>query len=149
MTSKITINKEKFNKLKQALVEASGACLKVGFFDGQKANNSKLTLATIAKINEYGNKKIPSRPFMRQALIKNNNFKSQLEEAFKNIINLKMGFRPALRKVGVIAMQEMQKQFTDGNFKENSKRTVQKKKSSRPLIDKGQLRRSVSWRVEK
>ena len=59
-----------------------------------------------------------------------------------------MGFRPALRKVGVIAVQEMQKQFTDGNFKENSKRTVQKK-VSRPLIDKGQLRRSVSWRVEK
>ena len=59
-----------------------------------------------------------------------------------------MGFRPALRKVGVFAMQEMQKQFTDGNFKENSKRTINKKRSSRPLIDKGQLRRSVSWRVE-
>lgn len=149
MTTKIQANVDNFNKLKKILNDLAGAKLKVGYFDGKKQNNSELTLASIAKINEYGDGDIPPRPFMRQTLHKNSDFKSDIQEAVRDIINFKVSFKSAFRKVGVKAMQEMQKEFTDGKFKENSKFTIKKKKSSRPLMDKGHLRRNVSWRLEK
>lgn len=146
--SKIKENLDNYNKLKKILSDLAGIKLKAGFFDSEKSN-SKLTLAKVAKINEFGYEKIPSRPFMRQTLIKNNNFKKEIEEAVKNVISFKLILKSSFRKVGVKIMQEMQREFIDGDFIKNSSYTVKKKKSSRPLIDKGQLRRSVSWRVEK
>jgi hypothetical protein len=146
--SKIKENLDNYNKLKKILSDLAGIKLKAGFFDSEKSN-SKLTLAKVAKINEFGYEQIPFRPFMRQTLIKNNNFKNEIEDAVKNVISFKLILRSSFRKVGVKIMQEMQREFIDGDFIKNSSYTVKKKKSSRPLIDKGQLRRSVSWRVEK
>jgi hypothetical protein len=150
MTTKIQANTENYQKLKRVLEDLAGAKLKVGFFDGKKEKDSELTLATIAKINEYGDgKNIPPRPFMRQTLNKNKDFKKDIEDAVRDTINFKASFKSAFRKVGVKAMQEMQLEITNGSFKENSEYTKKKKKSSKPLIDKGHLRRNVSWRVEK
>ena len=151
MSYKIIEKKSQLEKLKKTLNDLIGAKLKVGYFDAQKSDKNELTLATVAKINEYGTEdgKIPPRPFIRQTLRKHNNFKAELKNVLQETLTLSKTFDSLFKKLGVKAMQEIQKEFTAGEFKQNAECTIKKKKSSKPLIDKGQLRRSVSWRVEK
>lgn len=151
MSYKIIEKKNQLDKLKKTLNDLIGAKLKIGFFDGQKSETSELTLATVAKINEYGTTdgKIPPRPFLRQTLRKNNNFKEDVKNVLQETLTLSKTFDSLFKKLGVKGMQEIQKEMTVGEFQENSEYTIKKKKSSKPLLDTGQLRHSVSWRVEK
>lgn len=151
MSYKVIEKKSQLTKLKKTFNELIGAKLKVGFFDAQKSDKNDLTLSTVAKINEYGtlDGKIPPRPFMRQTLRKHNNFKEDIKNVLQETLTLSKSFDSLFKKLGVKGMQEIQKELTTGEFKENADYTIKKKKSSKPLMDTGQLRQNVSWRVEK
>ena len=53
----------------------------------------------------------------------------------------------SLHMAGVIAVRAVQDKIVAGPFAPLQPRTVARKKSSRPLIDTGQLRQSVSYVV--
>ena len=137
--------------MKKIVSALSRLKIDVGFFGGEKNNKDELTLATVAKINEYGSLdgKIPARPFIRMTLSRNNQFrrelKSALKESYYDVNNVSGPFT----QFGINAMQEIQREFTIGEFIENSFSTIKKKKSSRPLMNMGQLRRAVSWRIKR
>lgn len=151
MSYKIIEKKSQLEKLKKTFNDLIGAKLKIGFFDAQKADSGALTLATVAKINEYGSMdgKIPPRPFMRQTLNRHNNFKEEVKNVLQETLTLSKTFNSLFKKLGIKGMQEIQKEITAGEFKENADYTIKKKNSSKPLMDSGQLRQNVSWRVEK
>lgn len=126
----------------------------------RKLNTGGQTVLQVATINEYGKRHvwwpelnkgkggyidIPARPFIRNAYRKNR----------KEIVNLLRGFfshknfldEKYLDKIGIKISQMVRQSITDGPWVPNSIRTIRIKKSSRPLIDRGIMRRSVNYEV--
>ena len=151
MTYKMIEKKSEFKKLNKVLSDLPSSKLKVGFFDGKKADKSELTVATVAKINEYGtiDEKIPARPFMSQTFSKHNNFKDDIKNILEDTLTLTKTFNSLFKKFGNKAMNAIQEEMIEGEFEKNADATEKKKKSTKPLMESGQLRREVSWRVEK
>lgn len=146
---KITGNKNKLEIFKKLVSSLSKLQVHVGYFDGEKNNKNELTLATVAKINEYGSvkAKIPARPFMRMTFRRHDNFKLKFKAALKQTLNNTNTLTESYSRFGIYAMQSIQKEIMIGEFRQNADYTIKKKKSSRPLMDTGQLRRAVSWRI--
>lgn len=145
---------EKFNKsksLKKFLEGMSKIKVEVGFFDGKKNKKNEMTLATVAKINEYGSMDgfIKPRPFIRQTFSKHSNFSSQIKDSIVDSLKDRRKFVSYFNRLGIYASKEIQREFTEGQFVKNALRTIRRKKSSRPLMNKGDLRRGVSWRLKK
>lgn len=159
MKTKLEYKLNKQPELKKFLQKLSKLKVDVGIFEKEVEEESELPLAMVAKINEYGSmdQTIPARPFIRNSFSKNDNFKKEVNEAFKESVNQRDRFVSLFRKVGVFASGEIRKQFTIGEFKENAEYTKEKKRKNkrkkdgiiRPLIDSGQLRRAVTWRLLK
>jgi hypothetical protein len=108
-----------------------------------------ISMAELAYIHEKGApaNKIPSRPFMHQT-------KRRVEKKFVRLLS--NGYKRAvkganaegiLRMIGVAYEGEMKKSFVAEVFVENSKATIKRKGSSRPLIDTGALRQSITSKV--
>ena len=104
-----------------------------------------ISMAELAYIHEKGApaNKIPSRPFMRQTKrrvvrLLSNGYKRAVKGANAEGI---------LRMIGVAYEGEMKKSFVAETFVENSKATIKRKGSSRPLIDTGALRQSITSKV--
>ncbi len=103
----------------------------------------------VAVINELGattsnGVKIPARPFLRVPFDENlKKYKSIIDRQFKLIIEGKQSVKPFLDALGIVSETDVKKRFRSGPWVPNSPVTVSKKKSSRPLIDTGQLINSI------
>ena len=146
-----------------ALTRALGGqfSIKVGIMGNiaQKThNNGELTNAEIGFINEFGSykRKIPPRSFLGMPLrlyladflLKKKSFSKQaIDEAVKNGTLLDLA-----KKVGIVAEEVIQQAFATrgfGNWKPNAPSTIKSKGSDSPLIDTGELRRSITSKAEK
>lgn len=135
--------------------------VKVGILgDNVARKDGELNNAEIGFVNEFGKMtgypKIPARSFIRMPL--NTRFREKLrtkksltgDELEKAIVEGKT--EEFARKVGLVAEEVIQEAFSTngfGQWKPNAELTVQLKGSSSPLIDTGQLRRSISSKVIK
>ena len=135
--------------------------IKVGIM-GQKNKRKKgePTNAEVGFENEFGKMtgpvKIPARSFIRMPLMthfydklvsKKSLTKKEFEKAVKN-----GKADDFARKVGLVAEETIQEAFATrgwGNWKENAPYTVMKKGSDSPLIDTGQMRRSITSKIIK
>lgn len=152
--------------IKTEVVKFKNAYTAIGYFTGMSQG-----LLTKAWVNEYGaripvTKKlkwwfffnfgvmlqkaeiiIPSRPFMRQTFEKNKNkvlkvLAKELEFIFLQQSTAKM----SIARIGEWYVGEVKRIFRTGSFVGNSPLTTKKKGSSRPLVDTGELRNSVTHR---
>ena len=121
--------------------------VRVGFQRGNsKANEADIV--DVAAWNELGTKHIPARPFMRMSVDDNQSAINQMCQS--QIKRLKSGAtaEDILTKLGVMQKGLIQKKISDGDFVPNADSTVKRKKSSRPLVDTGLMRSSVSFTIE-
>lgn len=119
--------------------------LEVGFFETAKYENGEY-VATIAKIQEYGTLNIPKRPFFRNAIAKNQKkWLSILKNQLIKNHNLELSYN----QVGEIARGDIVLSINALNTPANAKSTIEAKKSSKPLVDTGFLRSSVTFKVNK
>ena len=97
-------------------------------------------MASLAAVLEFGNARIPSRPFLRDTLEK---YREKYTALFAE--QLKQGKSPeqAMSLIAVIAQGDVQDNIVNGNWVPNAKSTIRRKKSSKPLIDTGKLRQSI------
>ncbi len=125
----------------------------------QNGDTSK-TNAEIGFINEFGKQtgfpKIPARSFLRVPLTlylskylkeKKSFAKKEVEKAAKTGKLLELA-----QKIGIVAEEVIQEAFNTsgfGNWAPNAPYTVEMKGSDKPLIDTGELRRSITSRAEK
>jgi len=135
--------------------KAQGRKVTVYSVDGSKAGSQKsfMTNAEIGLVHEKGSlaRNIPKRSFLKWPLFYKGKdllkIKSELWSAFsKHEISLKKAYR----NLGLMAEQIVQGAFESrgfGSWEPNSDKTVAMKHSDQPLIDTGQLRRSVTSRV--
>ena len=136
---------------------------------GGMAEGGKITLAEVALIQEKGHLqlRIPPRPFMRETREKasRGRFRRLMEKVYQSVVEKALGAVPGLKILGQAYEGELKDIFTSGNFAPNSSITinggwmrnrisgkpfkVEGKKSSRPLIDTGRLRQSITYKVVK
>lgn len=111
-----------------------------------------INMASLALIHERGSaaNNIPARPFMKQTRQKaEGRFARLLRRLYKQVVDGKVRPFDGLSKLGVAYEGEMKNTFTTGSFTPNKPATIKRKGSSRPLIDTGHLRQSITSKVVK
>lgn len=109
-----------------------------------------MTVASIAAVHEFGAPKarIPERSFLRAAIDES---RELLERTAKNVAGSvargTLTANQAAARLGLVAQARVQRKIVDGPFVPNAPFTVRQKGSSRPLIDSGQMRQSVTYEV--
>jgi hypothetical protein len=119
-------------------------------FNGSQAADT-IPMAMIAAVHEFGSPEhgIPERSFLRGGIRRGIPKFQRL-----NILNLRcvlLGSKTieqAIGQLGAVAAGEVKREFTAGTFAPNRPATIARKGSSRPLIDSGSLRQSITWVVE-
>lgn len=148
----IRMRRTTFRKLK--LPEGPSE-VEVGF-PKSKVNGSVIERAIY---NEFGTKggasgggwggPIPERPFFRNAMRANQKRYNQLLKiSAKKILSGETTLRAVLTKLGIVAQGNIQEEITKLKSPPNSPVTVERKGSSNPLIDTGEMRQAVTWRVK-
>lgn len=123
--------------------------VKVGILSGTgKHENSDLTVAEIGFTHEFGELFFPERSFIRSTIQdKSREIKSVSSSEMKKILDGKSNTKKGLGILGAFTAGLIQEKFTVNDWQPNSLSTQKKKGSSMPLIDTGQLRSSISYRV--
>lgn len=144
------------NKLEQQLKELKKLSVLVGIPQekasrpelGEKVNNAEL-----AYIHTNGSpiRNIPPRPIIEPAIKDSKEqIGDQLAKAAKATLDGKDG-KPYLEKAGIIGQNASRGWFTNpkNGWQPNSPLTISKKGSDKPLIDTGELRKSITYVVRK
>lgn len=135
------INHVNINKILKDITSLDGTVVSAGVMDSKNA--------TKAAINEYGTSKIPQRPFMRTAVSRHGkSWGSKSAKAVQSVMK-GMPISQATELVGMQMKSDISSTLTNGPWTPNSVVTIAKKGSSRPLIDTGELRASITYKVEK
>jgi len=148
MKCQIKINTKGIGNLTNALLSNKKA-IRVGILGNDNSRNDGLSNATIGAMQEFGseNKKIPARSFLKMPIT------TKQEEigrfAQKSLANsLKNNdIETSLNQIGLFSVGVIQGAFDTkgfGMWSPNAPMTIKLKKSSSPLIDTGELRRSIS-----
>lgn len=93
---------------------------------------------------------IPERPFMRQAFRSNKaKYGKAMKFAAPSILNGTVSMLTVLTQLGQLGALDVQDSITSLRSPPNSELTILIKGSSNPLIDTGEMRQSVTYKVDK
>ena len=140
-TSGLRLLKKKLKKAK----------VKVGLPKGSDNYKDGTSVIEVGAIHEFGSpsKKIPERSFIRSTINEQKETYSKIAQSQGIlIINGKQSLSKALEHIGIWGQREIQKKFTNNDWAKNSLLTIKSKGSSKPLIDTGHLRQSITWSVD-
>lgn len=149
MAGKIQDIDRGWNAIKTNLKKGNGSFTKVGVQQGATHRNNKLggtsDLVVIVAANEFGTRKIPSRPALRQAFdVNKKEMTSVTEMLYGRVLDRKISIKTGLGLLGEWMSDKMKLQITKLRKPPNAPATVERKGSSNPLIDTGQYRASIS-----
>ena len=139
-------------KLEGKITELKGLSVVVGVTAKSNARSDKLTNADLALIHEFGSPahNIPERSFLRKPLINNAEAVANLaKNAIGKFIAGEISLEAALGYVGEEAKGISKEAVTNGISPALKPATIKHKKSSKPLIDTGQLLNSITYEVRK
>lgn len=140
-----------YAKLVQTLKAWGEPRISVGIHDADagKADRRGVTVLEKAIFNEFGTAEIPARSFIRAwvdesqgAIVK------ALASQARLVVAGKISKEQAIERVGLWAVGQIQARIAQGIDPPNAPSTIARKGSSTPLIDTGQLRSSVSYKVD-
>lgn len=103
----------------------------------------------LARIHEYGTATIPERSFIRSTLFENRPMIVELIKEMKTkIYSGKMTVDKALDIIGLQLQTLIRGKIQDGDpaWPPNTDETIKRKGSSKPLIDTGQLLKSITYK---
>jgi hypothetical protein len=134
------------NMIKKAVVHVG--------VQGSKADSqhgkSGLTVADVASFHEFGLGNNPKRSFIADTFDeKQAQLQKQLNRAAARIRKTKgLRARQELEKLGLFFQGLIQERIAEGIDPPLNPATIKRKGSSKPLIDTGQLRSSITYEVE-
>lgn len=149
VTSVVTRNNGLLSRIVRTALQYTSK-VEVGYFGNvQHSGKHLITLGNLASIHEYGTKHIPKRPFIAPALVKNRGKYLKLAgKSFIPIVRGKKTTNQLWHLVGQEAVKDVQNYMITATFTPLSPKTIKRKGSSKPLIDTGQLRQSVTYKVK-
>jgi len=119
--------------------------VKVGFPKGMADSD----VIARAVYNNFGTIHIPPRPFMLLAWRQNfNKHREALRRAAKALIHGTMTRDQVGKRLGVMGENDVKQAITDLKTPPNAESTIRMKGSSNPLIDTGEMRQSVRYKVD-
>lgn len=104
-----------------------------------------MTNAQLGALQHFGNDNIPPRPWLDVGVeTGNKEYLTIIKDAIKNETPMDQ----ALERVGVVAVGKAQVYMTQLKSPANAESTIKAKGSSNPLIDTGELRASVNYKIQ-
>ncbi|WP_235812876.1 hypothetical protein [Roseibium alexandrii] len=92
---------------------------------------------------------IPERPFLHNAMADHRSeYRGHMRKSAAKILKGQTALQTVLSKLGVLAQGHIQGEITNLSSPPNSPVTVERKGSSNPLIDTGEMRQAVTWKVD-
>lgn len=143
-------------KLVEQLRALKGKTVRVGVLADEPKRakgdaSSKRTLVEVARAHEFGAPAagIPQRSFLRATFDERRADIEKLQAALvQNVIDGKMTVDQALGAAGAKLVGWVQVRIADGIGPALKPETVRRKGSSKPLINTGQLRSAITFKVE-
>ena len=121
--------------------------VKVGFPEG--TDSTQGGILDRAVFNEFGTRDIPERPFMRNGLRDGvPQLRHTARVVARKVIHGRITPRQALGQMGENGKQLIQDSITDMRDPPNAAKTIERKGSSNPLIDSGDMHKAVKWEIE-
>lgn len=140
----ITVTRKQHIKLPQSI--SGPRRVKVGFPAGKVSGD----VVSRAIWNHYGTSRgIPSRPFLLNAVRSNRSkYLSALKSSGAAILRGEATLHQTMMKLGIMAQGDVQQEITNLRTPPNAPATIKAKGSSNPLIDTGEMRSKVTWKVD-
>lgn len=157
MEPKINITRSSLQAsgLREALDRLANSDVLVGIPQATTGRKGKINNAALMYIHTNGSpaRNIPKRPVIEPALAADGN-RQVIEKELRAAASAQLDSKPqealaALQRAGMAGANASKEWFTDprNNWPPNKPATIRRKKSSRPLIDTGALRRSITYVV--
>ena len=153
---KITQDNSGSEALEKLAEQMKRAKIEVGFFESAKYPDGT-PVAYVAAIQEFGYPagNIPSRPFFRNAISQNDDWKDLANKAMNAVIGGRMELNQALNQMGLKMAADVKDSITDGSYEALKQSTLDARQSrkrtkgvaSKPLIDTAQMLQSVTYAV--
>ena len=144
-------------RLEEELARLNGSYVLVGFQEGEvtkaqtkngRSKKAGQSQAQIAADNEFGTKNIPARSFMRTSFDENQKLIDKaIGVEYDQIIDGKRTAYKSLVRLGVLMEGLIRSKILSIHYPPNSPRTIAAKKSSKPLIDFGQMIAAIHSKV--
>lgn len=134
-----------WERIKKDFEKLAGSRTEAGLYGS--GSNPATNLAYRGAIQEFGSPKqgIPSRPFEREAWDRNlERIWNRNINEIGDVIDGDQSPRRALARLGEYVQGLIQRSIVSGLFKSLAMSTITAKGSTRPLIDSGEMRRSVT-----
>lgn len=115
-----------------------------------KPHDERFSMVDLAMVHEYGSKdgRIPARSFIRSTCDTHQNSHLKLIAKLQGqIIDGKLDFKQALHLFGEVVSKQMIQAINAGIEPKLCESTIKRKKSSKPLIDTGRLKGSITHEV--
>ena len=124
----------------------------IGIPSSTNARQGASNNATIAAVHELGapTRGIPARPFLIPTMQNNaDKYTTLMAQGFRNALQDKEKAAEVYEKIGLVASSDVKDYIVSGQFVPLKESTIDRKGSSKPLIDTGELRNSISYEVRK
>jgi len=139
----------KLRQIRERLQKNSGVL--VGLPAGTGSYEDGAPIAVIGAVHEFGSAdgRIPERSFLRVPLRQNaETFQAIWRAQVPKVVDGDMTMHQVMSQLGARAVAVSQEAISEGIAPENAESTKKRKGSSKPLIDTGALRQSITFIVE-
>jgi hypothetical protein len=154
VTAKVEPNK-KFQEFIERLIAIDRTQVFIGVLSSGKAQESHglATQVDVATWNEFGVtidgvEHVPERSFLRATIdLKHAEITKRAATELGKVFTGKQSVTDAYERIGAAAVGIVQDRIAAGIAPDNDPATIERKGSSTPLIDTGQLRGSITYEV--
>lgn len=156
----VTVRDNGADKMMAGLKALGQKTVRVGILDeapkragsesGKAKSSGRATLLGVAAVHEFGAPAagIPQRSFIRATVdLKAAEIQATRDKLAAQVAEGKITAQVALERLGAFVQGIVQARIAEGIGPALKPETVRRKKSSKPLVDTGQLRSSVTWKV--
>jgi hypothetical protein len=129
-----------------------GVYVEVGVPATAEEYDDGTNLALVASVNEFGSEdgRIPERSFLRSTMDEQREHFAKLYGRFLGrVVEGKWTPEEALEALGLEAASKVQRKIDNLKEPPNAEATIDRKESSNPLVDTGQLKQSIIHRVNR
>lgn len=145
---RITDTDPGFHALLSSLSTLRRSKIEVGVLPSAGRNSEGVDLVDVAVWNEFGTRHVPARPFMRIAADRNESiWNCYAEQCIDAALQNGADINHTFSVLGEQIKRDVQLVFGSGEITPNKPATIRRKGSSVPLIDHGDLRRSIDYKV--